>query len=159
MTRFPDPDFTPPSPPFHVPHTVLYTKYPSKSCSSVVGGREKRARAFSRVSCACAAKHTRKESGAPDTQGIRPYALCVTLFNVSRRLILWAYCVVIGGIPTHGEGILMGHEVAKSQVVKQTRTTSLTELHLDLITYPPMTFSKVVRLLGYMRLHPPGSRT
>ena len=65
MTRFPDPDFTPPSPPFHVPHTVLYTKYPSKSCSSVVGGREKRARAFSRVSCACTAKHTRKESEAP----------------------------------------------------------------------------------------------
>ena len=65
VTRFPDPDFTPPSPPFHVPHTVLYTKYPSKSCSSVVGGREKRARAFSRVSCACTAKHTRKESEAP----------------------------------------------------------------------------------------------
>ena len=65
MTRFPDPDFAPPSPPFHVPHTVLYTKYPSKSCSSVVGGREKRARAFSRVSCACTAKHTRKESEAP----------------------------------------------------------------------------------------------
>ena len=89
------------------------------------------------------------------TQGIRPYALCVTLFNVSRRLILRAYCVEIGGIPAHSEGILVGHEVAKSQVVNQTHTTSLTELYLDLITYPSMTFSKVVRLLGYMRLHPP----
>ncbi len=49
----------------------------------------------------------------------------------------------------------MGHEVAKSQVVSQTHTTSLTELHLDLIKYAPMTFSKVVRLLGYMQLHPP----
>ena len=43
-----------------------------------------------------------------DTQGIRPYALCVTLFNMSRRLILGAYCVVIGGIPAHNEGILGG---------------------------------------------------
>ena len=40
------------------------------------------------------------------TQGIRPYALCVTLFNGFRRLILGAYCVVIGGIPAHNEGIL-----------------------------------------------------
>ena len=62
-----------------------------------------------------------------------PYALCVTLFNVFRRLKLGAYCVVIRGIPAHSEGILMGHEVAKSQVVNQTHTTSLTELHLDLI--------------------------
>ena len=61
----------------------------------------------------------------------RPYALCVTLFNVSRRLILGAYCVVIGGIPTHSEGILAGHEVAKSQVVNQTQTTSLIELYLQ----------------------------
>ena len=72
-----------------------------------------------------------------------PYALCVTLFNVSRRLILRAYCVEIGGIPAHSEGILVGHEVAKSQVVNQTRTTSLTELHLDLVTYPLSTFSKL----------------
>eukprot|EP01046_Picozoa_sp_COSAG06_P007594 COSAG06_NODE_372_length_16686_cov_16.467354_8_plen_80_part_00 len=73
MTRFPDPNFTPPSPPFHVPHPVLYTKYASKTCSSVVGGREKRARAFSRVSCAARlraiAKHTRKESEAPSPLG------------------------------------------------------------------------------------------
>ena len=65
---FPDPDFTPPSPPFHVSHSVLYTKYTSKACSSVVGGREKRARAFSRVSCAArlraVAKHTRQEREA-----------------------------------------------------------------------------------------------
>ena len=27
-----------------------------------------------------------------------------------------AYCMVIRGIPTHSEGILVGHEVAKSQV-------------------------------------------
>ena len=38
----------------------------------------------------------------------RPYALCVTLFNVSRRLVLRAYCVVIGGIPAHNGGILDG---------------------------------------------------
>ena len=41
-------------------------------------------------------------------QGIRPYALCDTLFNVSRRLVLRAYCVVIRGIPAHSEGILYG---------------------------------------------------
>ena len=40
------------------------------------------------------------------TQGIRPYALCVMLFNMFRRLILGAYCVVNGGIPAHNEGIL-----------------------------------------------------
>ncbi len=34
-----------------------------------------------------------------------PYALCVTLFNDFRCLILEAYCVVIEGIPTHEEGI------------------------------------------------------
>ena len=34
------------------------------------------------------------------------YALCVTLFNVFRRLKLGAYCVVIRGIPAHSEGIL-----------------------------------------------------
>ena len=67
--------------------------------------------------------------------------------------------MVIRGIPAHSEGILMGHEVTKSQVVNLPHTTSLTELHLDLIEYASMTFSKVVRLLGYMRLHPPESRT
>ena len=30
------------------------------------------------------------------------------LFNMFRRLILGAYCVVIGGIPAHNEGILGG---------------------------------------------------
>jgi hypothetical protein len=68
VTRFPDPGSTPPSPPFHVPRTVLYTEHTSKTCSSVVGGWEKRARAFSRVSCVArlraVAKHTRKESEA-----------------------------------------------------------------------------------------------
>ncbi len=38
----------------------------------------------------------------------RPYALCVMLFNMFRRLILGAYCAVIGGIPAHNEGILGG---------------------------------------------------
>ena len=42
------------------------------------------------------------------TQGIRPYALCVMLFNMFRRLVLGAYCMVIGGIPAHNEGILDG---------------------------------------------------
>ena len=42
----------------------------------------------------------------------------------------------IRGIPAHSEGILVGHEVAKSQVTNQTHTTSLTELNLDLVTYP-----------------------
>ena len=36
----------------------------------------------------------------------------------------------IRGIPAHSEGILMGHEVAKSQVVNQTHATSL-ELCFD----------------------------
>ena len=42
--------------------------------------------------------------------GLLPiYALCVTLFNVSRRLIWRAYCVVIGGIPALDiGGILCG---------------------------------------------------
>ena len=48
---------------------------------------------------------------AIDTQGIRPYALCVTLFNDFRRLILRAYYVVIEGIPTHEEGILGGRVI------------------------------------------------
>ena len=46
--------------------------------------------------------------GETHTQGIRPYALCVTLFNGFRRLVLGAYCVVFGGIPVHNEGILGG---------------------------------------------------
>eukprot|EP01043_Picozoa_sp_COSAG02_P045632 COSAG02_NODE_4195_length_5642_cov_16.342053_4_plen_75_part_00 len=45
--------------------------------------------------------------GGEDTQGIRPpYALCVMLFNMFRRLILGAYCVVNRGILAHNEGIL-----------------------------------------------------
>ena len=43
--------------------------------------------------------------------------------------------MVIRGIPTHSEGILVGHEVAKSQMANQTHTTSLIELNLDLVTY------------------------
>ncbi len=47
--------------------------------------------------------------GFTHTQGIRrSYAQCVTLFNVSRRLVLGAYCVVNGGIPAHSGGILDG---------------------------------------------------
>ena len=35
-----------------------------------------------------------------------PYALCVMLFNMFRRLVLGAYCVVNRGIPAHNEGML-----------------------------------------------------
>eukprot|EP01043_Picozoa_sp_COSAG02_P010476 COSAG02_NODE_368_length_23727_cov_364.814367_16_plen_95_part_00 len=49
-----------------------------------------------------------KPSGTHDahTGHTGPYALCVALFNLSRRLILGAYCMVNRGIPAHNEGIL-----------------------------------------------------
>eukprot|EP01043_Picozoa_sp_COSAG02_P016016 COSAG02_NODE_696_length_18385_cov_48.260855_13_plen_81_part_00 len=47
-------------------------------------------------------------SGSLTHRAYGPYALSVTLFNVSRRLILRAYCMVIRGIPVHSEGILGG---------------------------------------------------
>ena len=48
------------------------------------------------------------ESKRRTHRAYEPYALCVRLFNGFRRLVLGAYCVVIGGIPAHDEGILGG---------------------------------------------------
>ena len=41
MTRFPGPGFALPSPPFHVPRTVVYKKYKSKNLLVGSGWAEK----------------------------------------------------------------------------------------------------------------------